>query len=155
MITLIQKYIAAKGATTSSKPIIESVYFLAGNCCSDINEEPLTINSSIPDISGNGTLDFFGGEPGEIITMSFILFTGTPVVNPDPSPNIVNFNPPVQVAVLDESHTSRTGTVTLDINGEASGVYNIQGSYTCIVTITSRGSSEPIPTNNSTQIQIL
>jgi hypothetical protein len=108
----------------------------------------LTISSSIP-VSGTGTLDFAHGQPGEVITLSFSMGTT------DGNFNSLDFAAPAAVAILDPTHLTRTGNITLNGSGIASSVYlfdTTSTSSSCLVTITSRSSGLPIPVINSTNI---
>lgn len=99
----------------------------------------LEITSTIPSTIGNGTLDFAYGEPYEVISLLFELSDTSPG-------DSVDFSG-AQTGVLDDSHPTRTGSVTLDSSGVISKNYSGEGAptFTCIITITSRSSSEPIP----------
>lgn len=111
----------------------------------------LVINSSQPQITGLGTLSFTGGEPNEVLDLDFTLtLTGASTGN-----NSISFSNPVNVQILDSLHLNRSGTVTLDSNGNATSNYTIQeGELSCLVTITGRSSAVAIPTNDSTTIDM-
>lgn len=112
--------------------------------------EDLTINSSIP-AEGAGTLDFIGGQPGEVLTLDFIIYSG----GADPDFFSLDFGFPVGVASLDPLHLTRTGTVTLDGSGNATSSYLFgltTCSSSCSVTIVARSSGLAIPVDNFTNI---
>jgi hypothetical protein len=109
--------------------------------------DSLAINSSAP-ISGIGTLNFTGGQPGETLNLSFS-------VTADINFNSLNFGAPVTVLDMDPIHLARTGTVVLNGSGAASSTYTWDTPTTvssCIVTITARSSIYPIPVPNNTHI---
>ena len=112
--------------------------------------EGLTIDSSIP-AGGAGTLDFTGGQSGEILTLNFDIFS----VEPDPNFISLEFSSPVAVAILDPLHLTRIGTVTLNGSGNATSNYLFDlttCASACVVTITARSSGLAIPVDNSTNI---
>lgn len=106
----------------------------------------LEITSTIPSNIGNGTLDFIYGEPYEVISLLFELSNTS-------SGDSVDFSG-AQIGVLDDSHPTRTGSVTLNSSGVISKNYSGQGTptFNCLVTITGRSSSESIPPSDSTYL---
>ncbi len=110
--------------------------------------DSLEINSSIP-ASGTGTLDITGGQPLEIIYLTFTITAS------DVNFNSLEFDTPVSVPVLDPTHLIRTGTITLDASGDASSIYLwdiITTDSSCLVTITARSSIYDVPIVNTTNI---
>lgn len=106
----------------------------------------LIISSSIPDIDGDGTLDFFGGEPFEVITLDFDLSNIS-------GGSSISFGAGVVVGPLDTLHQSQTGTATLNGSGELSSPYSIEGNLRCAVQITARSSGLLIPNTDTTYIE--
>lgn len=108
----------------------------------------LTINASLPTVLGSGTLDFAGGEPYEIISLGFELFNTL-------EGDSIDFSG-ANTGVLDHSHPTRTGAVVLNSSGVVSKNYSsvITDPFECVVTITGRSSSEPIPASNSVLIDL-
>ena len=99
-----------------------------------------TISSSLPNASGEGTLDFSNGTPNEVVDLLFQFTIGNQG-NPGGAVGI-DFSSPVQVAPLDSIHLSRPGTVTLDSGGNASSNYEMEGqNLVCTVTITGNNDS--------------
>jgi hypothetical protein len=112
--------------------------------------EGLTIDSSVPS-GGAGTLDFTGGQAGEVLTLSFDIFS----VEPDPDFVSLVFSSPVSVASLDSLNLTRIGTVTLNGSGNATSNYLFDLTTclsACVVKITARSSGLAIPVDNSTNI---
>lgn len=106
----------------------------------------LAIGSSVPN-AGEGTLNFYNGQPNEVLTL---YFDGT---NTIPSPANIIFSAPVSVSVLTSSQQTRTGSVTLDSNGAASSNYDIaNGNLSVTVSVTGRSSSVSLPTGLNTTI---
>lgn len=108
----------------------------------------LEINSSIP-ASGTGTLDLTGGQPFEVIDLTFN------IVYSDVDFNSLDFFAPASVPSLDPTHLTRTGTITLDTLGNASSVYAWDISTTnssCLINIAARSSIYDVPVSNSTTI---
>lgn len=132
----------------------EIVYQISNGTCSsqatiNINITPassgeLVITSSQPN-SNIGTLDFINGEPNETINLHFEILshTGSPSVTFDSS---------VNVGSLEILHLQRNGNVVLDSSGNFSAGYTISSGTVCKITITSRSSSQPIPSSNYTLI---
>jgi hypothetical protein len=110
----------------------------------------LTITTSIPTPLYTGTLDIVNGEPYEIIYLSFELFDTADGCNLDFSG--------ANTGSLDHLHPTRTGSVTLDSNGEVTKNYSTISappqSFSCLVSITSRSSAEPVPLSNTTYTTI-
>lgn len=112
----------------------------------------LVINSSQPTVQGIGTLDFTGGEPNEVLDLDFNLtfYTSNPTINKH-----IAFSSPVSVGTLNSGITYQAGTVTLDSSGNGTSNYTIsEGELSCQVDITSRSSTEPIPTVDGTTIDM-
>lgn len=108
----------------------------------------LEINSSIP-ASGTGTLDLTGGQPFEVINLTFNIVTS------DFNFNSLEFDTPTSVASLDPTHLTRTGTITLDASGNASSVYlwdTTDVNASCFIEISARSSIYDVPILNSTTI---
>ena len=113
----------------------------------DIPPQEFFINSSrISD--GVGTLDIIGGEPGEVINLSFDM-------NASGTFKSLNFSAPVVISVLDTTHLNRTGTMTLDTSGNGSSNYEfdpITADRACLVTVIGRSSGLPEGIGNDTNI---
>jgi len=111
----------------------------------------LVINASVPDGSGNGTIDVNFGEPNEFLNLNFNLIFDS----------VFNFSSllingaGLTIQALTQQNNTESGTIQLDSNGEATLTYNGQPSNLsgvgCSVVITSRTSSEPVPTNGDQQ----
>ena len=111
----------------------------------------LVINASVPDGSGNGTIDVNFGEPNEFLNLNFGLIFDS----------VFNFSSllingaGLTIQALTQQNNTESGTIQLDSNGEATLTYNGQPSNLsgvgCSVVITSRTSSEPVPTNGDQQ----
>lgn len=112
----------------------------------------LVINSSVPDGSGNGTIDVDFGEPNEFLNLNFGLIFDS----------VFNFNALsitgaglILSGALTEQNNTASGTIQLDSNGEATLIYNGQptnlSGVGCSVLITSRTSTQPVPTNGDQQ----
>jgi len=84
-----------------------------------------------------------GGEPNEVVTLSFQLsYTG----NVNIAKSII-FD---SIAVLvDKANMYATANVTLDANGLFSSTFTITGLTSCTVTIIGRDSIQQIPTSNT------
>lgn len=105
----------------------------------------LMITSSIPDQFGSGTLDFINGEPYEVVDLLFTLSGAL-------SGDSIDFSG-ANIGVLDSTHLVRTGSVTLLSNGTLSKNYSSTGTgFNCVIEITGRSSSEPIPATKTTQV---
>lgn len=108
----------------------------------------LTITSSFPN-AGTGTVDFLGGQPFEVLTLSF-------VVTADPSFSDLLFDDPcIAVPPLTSTQLTRTGYATLDANGSGVSIYTFSpadNTSSCLITITGRSSGLPIPVANSTNV---
>ena len=105
--------------------------------------DELSITSSIP-ASDEGTLDFLGGDPNEVIGLHFLFEYNVA--------GEINFSDEINVSLIDSLHTVRTGTTTLDSSGQISATYYISPNCKCTVTITSRSGSNPLPAVTSTVI---
>ena len=110
----------------------------------------LTMTATTPTPLFTGTLDFIQGEPYEVIDLSFELFDTAAGCNIDFSG--------ANTGSLDHDHPVRTGSVTLDSNGEISKNYSTISAppqtFSCLVTMTNRSSAEPMPTNNTVLIEM-
>jgi len=128
--------------------------------CSIIINPPggnLTINNSVPNSNGGGfggTLDFLNGEPNEVLNLSFSILLDSNGGNF----TAANFTSPVSVGSLDNIYFFRSGTVSLDSNGNASSNYQISdhnaNGMVVIVRITGRSSNVQIPASDSTNITL-
>lgn len=123
--------------------------------CSYNTPTTLRIEKDNPISNGGvfqGKLHFYDGEPNEVLNLSFEVF-----FDPSGSFNSASFTSPVSVLLLDNITLFRTGTVTLDSNGNATSncqiADNTAQGINIIVTITGR-SSQPIPTNDSVTINL-
>ena len=128
-------------------------------------DDSLTITSSaptysygdwlIPDTAG-GRLYFANGQPNEVISLLLVLTSNT---TPWSEVNFYEGEIISQHLIsqpLNASNTIRNGTITLDANGVANGLYWGIGIPTCSckVTITGRSSGLPIPSANSASFTI-
>lgn len=108
----------------------------------------LTISSSAPDINGQGTLTFAGGQNAEVLNLRFVMTEST-------IGDSMTFSGSIMFGVLDHFNTITTGLVTLDGSGEGSYTYDGDGSlFQVEVEITGRSSIYPLPSSNSTFILI-
>lgn len=109
---------------------------------------PLNIQASLPS-NGVGYLDFEGGEPNEIVQLSFL------VSEVSEDYQSIGFSAPVDVSILDLANLNRTGTVTLDGNGKARSTYTVlnnAAAFRCVIRIESRGAGLLLPSKRSTTI---
>lgn len=109
--------------------------------------DALEINSSLS--TGTGTLDLTGGQPLEIIYLTFNIIESAVDFNS------LDFSAPASVPSLDPTHLTRTGTITLDSSGNASSVFiwdSINTRSSCLVNISARSSIYDVPVSNSTTI---
>lgn len=137
------------GCGVNKAPIVTGITFLDGNCCEEDDVLPpsnLSINSSIPyPETGEGTLDFNGGVPGEVLELEFI------AILPDRGGSLI-FSPTGMVSIIDTIHKTRTGIVRLDGTGKKTYNYEANGEISCSIKITSRSSTYEIPSRDKTII---
>lgn len=120
-----------------------------GTCTANSN---LVINSSIPTIQGLGTIDITGGEPLEVINLSFglLFYNGTG----NQLNKSIDFNT-VSGVTLDVNNQSDTTSVTLDNLGNYSTDYVItEGELSCNVSMTNRSAALAIPLPTNTLIDM-
>jgi hypothetical protein len=105
-----------------------------------VGSQKISIRSSVPLANGTGTIEIKGSQPYEVVDLSFSLSGGD---SGDESMDFSGWNQ----GVLDSSHTSRSGSVSLSSAGYASVNYSSTGTdFMVVVTITDRSSNESMPT---------
>lgn len=107
------------------------------------------ITSTVKNVLGQGTLDITGGEPGEVVSLSFVVTFSIVDFN-----NLI-FASPVTVSPLDPLHDTRTGSMVLDGSGNGSSIYTFDpenSTASCLVTVTARSSGLPDGIGNNTNI---
>lgn len=126
------------------------------NTCSVLGNTDLGITHTIPIYSGGsyqGAVELINGEPNEVIDITYELFL--PINTPFQS---ISFTGPFSTGPLNNQTLSQSKQITLDANGTAQGNFTIQTSsqqsqiVSCIITIVNRSSSEPMPSNDFTNI---
>ena len=117
-----------------------------------INETiPLTITSSTPNGSGDGTIDITAGENGEVISLKYTMLSG----NAPDSMTATYSGGDALNGLFNYTKTTAYGEVTLDGSGEIEISYDCEGSaFQVDVEIISRDSGIPIPPGSSTYIVI-
>ncbi len=105
--------------------------------------DPLTVTSTQPNASNQGTITFKNGQPNEVVDLGFILSNGN-------NPDSVSFaSAGILFGALDYTIPTGVGQITLDANGDGSSTYTVVGQYFQVsVNITGRSSTYPLPNSN-------
>lgn len=102
---------------------------------------PFSFTTSVKNTTtGQGLVTIEGGYPGEVISLTFSVFS-------EPATTFISleFTAPISVPILDSTHLTRNGSMTLDVNGYGQSTYTynpVNSNDTCRIEITARSSGQ-------------